>query len=323
MKNPTVCFIGDSITAAEKYTRILVDYFVLHYPEKHIMFHNVAIPGIGADTVIDNWDTLISSKNPSHATVMFGMNDMRRSLYADSVKITDALLEKRSNAVERFGQNMKKVHSLLIDVNTLFMTATPHDENPEIEGPLYKGYDGALCRGNALVKDIFPDALDLHSIISEINGRKLVKTIIGEDRVHPGNIGQAIMAYHILKKLGIEDPALPIWDSEFTPEDKAVLAKLGIREDLTPKNPFSDARSKAARRLILLYYVQMNVLDGQGIPREDKDSAAAFLKEQITSPIEKWRIDAYSDFLENSQNIPHFEAEVTECMENMYRVAQG
>lgn len=319
MNQPTVCFIGDSITAAENYTRILVDYFVLNHPEKHIMFYNVGIPGIGAAAALANWDFLVKSKNPTHATVMFGMNDMQRALYADSAKVTDALLEKRNNAIMKFGENIRRVHSLLDGVNVLAMTATPHDENPEIEGPIYKGYDEAITRGNKHVLEIRPDALDLHTILSDINSKKYVKTIIGGDRVHPGNIGQAIMAYNILKKLGIEDPALPLWDASFTPEQKAVLEKLGIREDKSPKNPYSDLRSSVQRRLILLYYVQVNVLDGQGITKDNVEGAREFLKAQLSSPIEQWRIDAYSDFLENRDAIPEIEAEVMKYMNLMYK----
>lgn len=319
MNNPVVCFIGDSITAAEKYTRILVDYFVLNYPEKHIMFHNLGIPGIGASTVLRNWDTFVASKKPTHATVMFGMNDMSRVLYADSAKVTEELLHKRENAIQNFGENIKNVHARLKGISVLGMTCTPHDENPEIEGPVYKGYNDALARGNKLTKEVCPAALDLHAILSEANSMHLVKTVIGPDRVHPQNIGQAIMAYHILKKLGIEDPKLPFWDSTYTDEEKAVLAKLGIHEDPAPKNPFSDLRSRAVKRLIHLNYVQMNVLDGRGFAREDTEGADDFLREQLASPIEEWRIEAYSDFLVNRNFISDIEAETARFMENMYK----
>jgi len=318
-KFTSVCFIGDSITAAEKYTRILVDYFVLHFPEKKILFHNVSIPGIGAGLFLQNWDALITSRKPTHAVVMFGMNDLQPSLYADSAKITDSLLAKRENAFDVYKKNMQEVLSRLKDVSTLVMTPTVHDESPSISAPLYGGYDAMLKRAGGYLLETFPSVLDLHTPLSLANSKGLVQTVIGPDRVHPGNIGHAIIAYTILKHLGFENPRLPLWDESITAEEKSVLEKLGIFEDTAPKNPYSDARSAAARRLALLYYVEMNVLAGQGIDKTDGKKVDEYLTAQLTKPIEEWRIETYKDYMKNRERIPQFEEEVLEAMKKMYR----
>lgn len=320
-KHSSVCFIGDSITAAEKYVRILVDYFVLHFPEKHILFHNAGIPGIAASTALSNWDVLINSCRPTHATVMFGMNDLQRSLYSDSARITDALLAKRQAALMRYGENMNTLIGKLRDVPHLIMTPTPHDENPEIDAPRYGGYDEVLTKAGALLKENFSPVLDLHAPLAAANSRRLVQTIISPDRVHPGNIGHAIIAYHILEALGFENPRLPLWDDSITEAEKVVLAQLGIWEDATPKNPYSDARSRTARRLIDFRYVEMNVLDGQGIDKNDTEKADAFLRSQLTMPIEEWRIKCYTDYMENRHRMPEIQNDALEAMENMYTYA--
>ncbi len=315
-KNSTVCFIGDSITAAEKYVRILVDYFVLNYPEKHIMFHNVAVPGTSAPEAINNWDRQFIKRNPTHATVMFGMNDMNRVLYADSAKITDELLEKRAAAIERYKTNLSKIHSLLGDTPHLFMTPTPHDESPEIESPLYGGYDEALSKGAAHILENYKYALDIRTPFKEANDQRLVKTIVGPDRVHPGNIGHAVIAHTILKGLGFSDLRLPLWDSTITDEEKAVMRHLGIEENPAPKNPYSDERSRLARKVIDFYYVEMNVL--AGVDLRDEELVTKRLKEQLAMPIEQWRIDSYTDYLENRHTLPEREAAAVEAMEKMY-----
>lgn len=319
-ENSTVCFIGDSITAAEKYTRILVDYFALHFPEKRIMFHNAAIPGIGAGAALDNWERLVSSRRPTHATVLFGMNDLQRVLYADSVKVTAEIARKREAALSAYTENIHTLMKRLDGVSTLVLTPTLHDESPAIDAPLYSGYDETLLRAGAFLQGTFSPVLDLHTPLKAANDRRLVSTVISPDRVHPGNIGHAVIAKAILEKLGFENPRLPLWDSSITDEERGVLASLGILADASPKNPYSDARSQAARRLIDFYYVEMNVLAGQGIDTADTEKAAAFLKDQLTKPIEEWRVQCYTDYMENRHTLPERIHAAEEAMENMYRV---
>lgn len=318
-KNSVVCFIGDSITAAEKFNRILVDYFVLHFPEKHILFHNISIPGTSTGNVLQNWDELITPRYPTHATIMFGMNDLQRSLYSDSAKITDELLQKRENAIQNYMQNISTLYNKLENVSKLIMAPTLHDENPEIEGALYGGYDASLTKAGALLKKNFSPVLDLHAPLADANAKQLVKTVIGPDRVHPGNIGHAIIAYTILEYLGFENPRLPIWDDSYTDEEKAVLAKLGIFEDKAPKNPYSDERSRLQRKMIDYWYVEMNVLAGQGIDKNDTEKADAYLKSKLSEPIEEWRIKSYTEYMKNRHTLPEILHNAEEAMENMYR----
>ncbi len=315
----TFCFVGDSITAAEKFTRILVDYFVLHFPQRRIIFHNTAVPGLSADDTLANWDALITPYRPTHATVMFGMNDLQRALYADSAKITDALMQKREAAQTKFRENMDEVSLRLSGVQQLVMTPTPHDESPKIQGPLYSGYDDALATAASFVSGRFSPVLDLHTILSEINGRRLVPTIIGPDRVHPGNIGQALIAHFVLQALGVENPRLPLWDNTITEDELAVLKKLGVLvDDISPKNPYSDMRREASRRLILFNYVEWNVLWGQGVATQDTERADALLRAQMENPIEEWRKTCYIDYMENRNKKAEIQEKVKDAMEKMY-----
>ena len=313
-----VCFIGDSITAAEKYTRILVDYFVLHCPKKKFLFHTVAIPGIGSDTILPLWDTLITPRKPAFATVMFGMNDLHRSLYADSAKITESLLARREHALENYKRHMKSLVSKLDKTPTLVMTPTLHDESPAIKAPRYGGYDAMLMRAGQTLTEIVSSVLDVHTPLSEANQKGLVQTVIGPDRVHPGNIGHAIIAYTILEHLGFQKPRLPLWDDSYTVEEKAILEKLWIFEDAAPKNPYSDLRCATQRRLSDLYYVEFNALAAAGIEKSDTKAVNEFLSKQQKMPIEQWRVDAYTDYIENGHRLSEIEKEAVEAMKNMY-----
>ncbi len=294
----SVCFLGDSITAAEKFTRILIDYFVVNYPQKQIQFYNMAIPGAGVPVALSDWERQVLSKSPDFVTVLFGMNDLQLSLYADSAKITDRLLAKREQAITRFLNNMEEMLARLNGIPYLLMTPTLHDESPEIEGPLYGGYDASLKKAADALKNQYAPVLDLHAILLDANQRRITKTIIGPDRVHPGNIGQALIAYHILKKSGFSNLRLPLWDPSITEEEKAILAQFDILEDARPKNPYSDARKEASRRRILFRYTEQ-VLHGQNIDPLDTKTVNEFLQSQAEQPIEDWRKACYMDYMEN------------------------
>ncbi len=320
-ENSSFCFIGDSITAAEKYSRIIVDYFVLHFPEKQIAFHSASVAGMGVSTILSHWDTLVGACKPTHATILFGMNDLQRSLYSDSINITDEILQKREAALSRYIENMKKACEKLEDTEYLVLTPTLHDENPAIDAPLYGGYDAALTRAGAMLKENFSPVLDLHAPLAAINRKRKEPIILCSDRVHPMNIGHAVIAYQILEALGFENPRLPLWDESFTEEEKAILKEFGILEDPAPKNPYSDARSLSAKRLNDLRYVELNVLEGQGIDIHDTEKADAFLRSQLTMPIGEWRIERYTEYMKNRHRKEEFYFDVIKAMENMYKYA--
>lgn len=313
-----VLFIGDSITAAEKYTRILIDYYVLHFPEKRILFYNANIPGGSAKTILDNFETLVASRKPSAATVMLGMNDLGRSLYADSANVTESLLKKRQLQQVKYAENLAALDGLLSSIPHCFMTPTPHEESTALETPLYKGYNDALRQAASHIMATYSPALDIHKTLSAINDKRMIPTIIGPDRVHPGNIGHILIAHAILCAQGIHNPTLPMWDASITPAEKDFVRRFGIEEDLSPKNPYSDLRTAVSKRLTHLYYVEMNVLAGQGISPEDSERADAFLSSQLSMPIEPWRTEAYKDYMENRMHIPAIRQEAAEYMQKMY-----
>ncbi len=317
-KESSFCFIGDSITAAEGFTRIIIDYFVLNFPDRHIKFYNTAIPGFTSGGTLKYWEDLITPYHPTHATIMFGMNDLGRSLYADSARITEELLKKRENSLRVFSANMETVLDKLKDASYLLMTPTPYDESPSIPGPLYGGYDNTLAKASATLLSTYPDTLDLHSLLSDANAKVTETTIIGPDRVHPGNIGQVLIAKHILEKMGIVSPRLPLWEKSITEDERKILHDLGIVEDTTPENPFSDARKEASRRAILFRFVEFNSLLSHNIDIQDKNAVNEKLNEYLESPIEEWRKAAYKDYMENSEQKQEIYETPKIILEQMY-----
>src|ERR1700728_1408362 len=70
-----IVFIGDSITEQQIYTRYVMDYFALRYPQATIHFRNRGIAGAPATFGQGTYDNMIKSCRPTVATICFGMND--------------------------------------------------------------------------------------------------------------------------------------------------------------------------------------------------------------------------------------------------------
>lgn len=314
METPSVCFIGDSITAFDKFTRILVDYFALHFPKKRIRFYNAAVPGASLETLLGNWDTLISPTIPTYATLLFGINDLKRALYAPSARPTPALIAKRAAAVTKYCENLHRACDRLPSCKILMLCPPPHEESPHIKSPLYQGLDAALMEVSRYICTNFSPHLDLHSLIKAADAKQYVPSLIEDDRVHPGNIAHALIAYHILESIGIKAPRLPLWDSSFTDAEKEVLRRMGIEEDSAPKNPFSDERCSAERRKAGFLYVTLT-LKKMGISPAETDT---FLSSLLNEPLEPWRRAAVLDYLSGRAPRREYDEAVRAALSRMY-----
>ncbi|MEO1996628.1 MAG: GDSL-type esterase/lipase family protein [Planctomycetaceae bacterium] len=79
----TVAFLGDSITAARTYGKIIENYTLLRFPKRNVRFINV---GIGGDTAAGGLQRLerdVFQNNVTLLTVAFGINDIGWGMHAD------------------------------------------------------------------------------------------------------------------------------------------------------------------------------------------------------------------------------------------------
>ena len=77
-----VCF-GDSITHNQYWTRHIDNYYLTRFPEARIMFFNGGVGGDTASGCLSRLDEDVTQKRPTAITVMFGMNDVGISQYAE------------------------------------------------------------------------------------------------------------------------------------------------------------------------------------------------------------------------------------------------
>jgi lysophospholipase L1-like esterase len=91
----TVVFLGDSITAAHTYGKIIEECTLLRYPNRNVRFINAGVGGDTAEGGLKRLQRDVLSKGATLVTVAYGINDIgwgtkadeqHRKLYLDSIR---------------------------------------------------------------------------------------------------------------------------------------------------------------------------------------------------------------------------------------------
>lgn len=257
-----VCFIGDSITAVFEYVAHISEHYMENYPYSKIRIYNSGVSGGTAKmahTFLKD-DTLCHK--PTHAYIMFGVNDSMRW----------SLAEERTN--ERYDflvsayENYKKDLAVLCDaleaenVEITICTPPPYAEyRIGGEEPYKGGY--ALMLGYAqycrqFAKERNYPLCDVHSYLAKI---MQTEDIYSDDRVHPTPKGQYYIAKCILEHQGL-----------LIGEEKPISEKLKELRDV----------SQVTREI---FGAELMVIRNYELPVEEKISFIKnFLKGDISVP---------------------------------------
>lgn len=203
-----IIFIGDSITHQCLYTQFAENFFYTRYPNLRLHFRNAGVSGDRAQDVLNRFEEDIASFRPTVATLLLGMND---GSYKDFDKPTfDTYAGGMSGLLDR-------LEALKCRVIIMSPTMFDHQaweirikEKPDYaKGRVPSNYNAVLAyygkwlqetaqqRGHLFV-DLF-GPLNAHTVEQRRTNPGF--TLI-EDAIHPGNDGQFIMAYSLLKQTG-------------------------------------------------------------------------------------------------------------------------
>lgn len=197
----TVVFLGDSITAARRYDRIIENYTLLRFPERHVKFFNA---GKGGDTMTGALERLqreVFDHKATVLTVAFGVNDIGWGMKADAEHKT-AYLNSLRTLIRRCKEH---------DVRVFICSPAITSEDPD---KAEAGFLQQMCdEGLALAKSLGAETID-----SQRSMRKVQRHVLAlnarqkdtakhtklhvEDGVHLSELGQLAMAVAILKGLG-------------------------------------------------------------------------------------------------------------------------
>jgi lysophospholipase L1-like esterase len=201
------CAVGDSITHGGSYHQWIWLYYLTRFPDRTIDLSNA---GISGDTAAGGgrrleWDIL--PNRPTVATVMFGMNDVGRTLYDTAA--TPELEEKRRERLATYKESQTGLVKALQQRGARVILVTPsiYDETAELERPRQVGVNGALGECTSFLKTLAAESgatlVDFHTPMTRFNAdyqrADIKRTIVGPDRVHPGPPGHLYMAYLFLR----------------------------------------------------------------------------------------------------------------------------
>ncbi|MEN6546114.1 MAG: SGNH/GDSL hydrolase family protein [Armatimonadia bacterium] len=211
----TVAIIGDSITHGRKWHRYVYNYYLTRFPDRQVRFVNLGIAGDSAGGAVRRLDWDILPNRPNVAAIFLGMNDVGRGNYAPG-EPTEAVLKARQAALDNYAKNMDELSQKLLANGVqrlVFITPSPYDDTADI-GENFPGVNGALARcgqiGRELADKYHGSVIDLNGPMTALNLEHQKTdpkfTVIGPDRVHPGDLGMMVIAYYFL--IGQNAPAL-------------------------------------------------------------------------------------------------------------------
>lgn len=160
-------------------------------------------------------DTDILPHQPTVASVMLGMNDIKRHLYPGT---GDGNANDRQKAIDDYVANMRSLLERLKGARLIVITPSIFDQTAVFPEPHDAGFAGPGQVGvntglgkmaeqlRAMAGELGAEVIDFHGPMSSLNAQRQKQdsafTLIGQDRVHPGAVGHMVMAYHFLKAQG-------------------------------------------------------------------------------------------------------------------------
>jgi lysophospholipase L1-like esterase len=197
----TVVFLGDSITAARTYGKVIENYTLLRFPGLKVRFYNA---GQGGDTAAGGLARLERDVFPHKPTVLivaYGINDIGWGTKAD-----DEHKQKYLDGIKGIVEECRKRK---VRVYICSASVTAGDPNKGEDSYLQKmcdeGMEIAKKQGEKSI-DVQRTMRDIQKKIWEANTQvkdEAKKTTLhANDGVHLNELGQVAMAFAILKGLG-------------------------------------------------------------------------------------------------------------------------
>jgi lysophospholipase L1-like esterase len=200
----TIAFLGDSITAARGYTKVVEHYTLMRFPDRKVRFVNAGQGGDTAYGSLERLDRDVFAQGATVVTVAFGINDIGWGTKAD-----DEHRQKYLDGVREIVARCQKRH---VRVFICSPAITAEDPEKSAEGYLQKMADDGMALARSLGArsiDVSRAMRDVQRRVVEANTRekdpKKQTRLHVDDGIHLNDLGQLAMAYAVLK--GLDAPA--------------------------------------------------------------------------------------------------------------------
>ncbi len=213
-KGDTVAFLGDSLTHGGDYHILIQTFFSTRYPEMDLWTENV---GRAGDT---SWGALrerlegdLYRFEPDVVFLHFGMNDAGRDTFKGMKEPPSDM--SRAERRGRYRTAMTKLVDALLTQKMKVAIISPtifddgmkrwdsQHESPQLNAELVKFGE----MGQELATEKGLPFVDVHTPLARLTEEQQAKDetfSFTADRVHPTNGGYPIMAWEILKDLGVD-----------------------------------------------------------------------------------------------------------------------
>jgi len=216
--------LGDSITQSGRYHRYVENFLRTRFPESGLLIFNEGIGGDIAAGALRRLDWDVFSSEPTVVSVMFGMNDVGRSLYFTRDPV-GSNLEAREERLENYRKNLRSVVTGIEGrgARVILVTPSPADDTMNSEPMVAYEVNEGLARCAAFVRDLAAGKdLPLVRFFEPMRALNLAlqeedptATLVGRDRVHPGVEGHFLMAYlWLLEEFGEVPVSTIVIDAE-------------------------------------------------------------------------------------------------------------
>lgn len=215
-QNDRVIFVGNSITEAGAYVSYIYLYYMTHFPDRKLIIMNGGIGGDKAADIYRRLDYDILAKKPNTLILTFGMNDTGYFEFNNDDAGKTAR-ERIAASLQNYRLIEKRLQQLP-GISKILMSSPPYDETAKIPGNMFPGKSKAMQEVVAFQKeaaqknhwpfvDLFYPMTTLNNVLQQ---KDSTFTMIGPDRIHPGNAGHLVMAAIFLKNQGLS--GLPVAD---------------------------------------------------------------------------------------------------------------
>lgn len=199
-----VCFVGDSITAANGYLSHIASFYRRNLKEREVKFFNCGVAGGALKNTINTYDIDIGLYNPTHIVLTIGVNDSERTalLNEKSEERYDIL----NNAYESFKATVRQFYLLTKQKGVELIICTPppcaeYQENAV--GVLRGSYALMLGYANFFRDFAKENGLALCDYHKELCRLIESEELFGPDTVHPNEKGHLRMAQIFLQSQGL------------------------------------------------------------------------------------------------------------------------
>lgn len=201
----SLVFLGDSITHQCLYTQYVEDYFYTRFPGKRFKLHNAGVGGARAWDALQRFDKDVAAFKPKYVTILLGMNDGTYQPF--NQEVFDIYRKDMTELLDKLDSVGAKAIPM---TPTMFDSRADQARNSKREPESQLLYNSVLAYYGTWLREVsYQRGLGFVDMWGPLNNLTLEQrktepgfTMIA-DAVHPGPVGQVVMATAIVSDMGL------------------------------------------------------------------------------------------------------------------------